>query len=362
MLGEIVMKRHMLDFCFPAGTFVLTRSGFRPIESVQVGDFVYTHRGRWRRVTAVMKREVASVYRVKVVGLPLVYATPEHPFLAYRIQRKWDSTKRGYCRSVAEGPSWRTVEELAQKGNDSSSISWWVVSPSFRGRFKPYFSGTFWWVVGRYVANGWIQDYPRYCYGVAISIIKAEAKEFEKRLQEVGLRYSRAEGQTVVEFTVRSRWFTRFMLKFGQRSHEKRIPGFIFELADCDLNAFLDGYLSDYRRRGVVRINTASKALALSLYLLFMRRLGVPPHCMKGYIPPRTAIKGRVINQQDFWVVSLPKTNKTQRLVFNGEVLSQVKAVEFVGYYPVYNLSVEEDESYVAEGLVVHNCQPVSSS
>jgi hypothetical protein len=45
--------------CFAPGTMVLTSDGYRPIESVAVGDRVLTHLGRWRRVTSVMVREDA---------------------------------------------------------------------------------------------------------------------------------------------------------------------------------------------------------------------------------------------------------------------------------------------------------------
>lgn len=36
--------------CFPAGTLVLTKAGYTPIEPINVGDEVLTHVGRWRRV------------------------------------------------------------------------------------------------------------------------------------------------------------------------------------------------------------------------------------------------------------------------------------------------------------------------
>ena len=39
--------------CFPEGTLVLTDKGYMDIESIRVGMKVLTHRGRWRRVTAV---------------------------------------------------------------------------------------------------------------------------------------------------------------------------------------------------------------------------------------------------------------------------------------------------------------------
>ena len=38
----------------PAGTLVLTDRGYRPIEQIEIGELVLTHRGRWQHVTDMM--------------------------------------------------------------------------------------------------------------------------------------------------------------------------------------------------------------------------------------------------------------------------------------------------------------------
>ena len=49
--------------CFPAGTRVLTREGFKPIEGILPGEEVLTHRNRFRKVTHTMNRETAEALR-----------------------------------------------------------------------------------------------------------------------------------------------------------------------------------------------------------------------------------------------------------------------------------------------------------
>lgn len=51
--------------CFPAGTVVLTRNGYKNIETIQVGDEVLTHRHRYRKVTSTMS---TTKRLFKVVG------------------------------------------------------------------------------------------------------------------------------------------------------------------------------------------------------------------------------------------------------------------------------------------------------
>lgn len=83
--------------CFPAGTMILTREGYRPIEEVAIGDDVLTHEKRWRRVTATMST-VRPIVRLRGHGHPGLLVSAEHPFLARRRQNVWNNERRGYDR------------------------------------------------------------------------------------------------------------------------------------------------------------------------------------------------------------------------------------------------------------------------
>lgn len=65
------------DICIAGGQLVTTRRGEIPIENVVVGDEVITHLGRWRRVTATHDRGEKEVIAVSGGGRQ-VLATPEH--------------------------------------------------------------------------------------------------------------------------------------------------------------------------------------------------------------------------------------------------------------------------------------------
>ncbi len=82
--------------CFPAGTKITVEGGTKAIETVEAGDSVLTHEGRYRKVTDTMARRVDEplvrlnlLHRVpgrslgRVVPKPLV-ATENHPILAFR--------------------------------------------------------------------------------------------------------------------------------------------------------------------------------------------------------------------------------------------------------------------------------------
>jgi hypothetical protein len=70
--------------CFPAGTLVRTQRGEIPIETVNVGDTVLTHKNRWRHVYETTSRAYdGRLVRVEAGNLR-VTATADHPFLIER--------------------------------------------------------------------------------------------------------------------------------------------------------------------------------------------------------------------------------------------------------------------------------------
>lgn len=69
------------SLCVHPDTPVLTERGYRPIKDVHKGDYVYTDKGRLRRVTQVYSREyTGKIHRLRVAGsAEEFYVTPEHP-------------------------------------------------------------------------------------------------------------------------------------------------------------------------------------------------------------------------------------------------------------------------------------------
>lgn len=64
--------------CFPGGTMIMTDVGQKPIEDVLVGDFVYTHRQRYRRVLSTGTRKASLVKLTD--GMHDIICTAGHPF------------------------------------------------------------------------------------------------------------------------------------------------------------------------------------------------------------------------------------------------------------------------------------------
>jgi len=106
--------------CLVPGTHVHTEKGIKAIEDISTRDRVYTHAGRFRKVTRALQRD----YKGDILHIKPYYfsqgvrVTPEHPFYAIRTQK--DCLSRGsFC---APG-----CAHLRQKG----------CARKFFGRYRP---------------------------------------------------------------------------------------------------------------------------------------------------------------------------------------------------------------------------------
>lgn len=123
--------------CFPAGTQVRTIEGNIPIENVRVGDFVLTGKNRWRKVINTMMRQYeGEISTVRLADGTQLNATNEHPVLLERQGHlHWkpiDDAKVGDCLIAARnsitqtqnhGISDRAIKRRIWQAHDDVSIS-----------------------------------------------------------------------------------------------------------------------------------------------------------------------------------------------------------------------------------------------
>jgi DNA (cytosine-5)-methyltransferase 1 len=135
----------------------------------------------------------------------------------------------------------------------------------------------------------------------------------------------------------------------------------LFHLPPTLIASVLDGYRSGDGhpwQRGW-KATTVSRALALGIALLAQRAYGVVASIHEGAVPESTVIEGRTVRQRMQYQVVIPPRNRSA-FVEGDAGWKLVRKVTPSGPASVYNLSVAEDETYTADGCVVHNCQDYS--
>lgn len=69
------------NWCFRAGTLILTSEGEIPIEEIKIGDEVIGADGEYHKVINVMKRMSNNTASIQAKGMKKTYTTKDHPYL-----------------------------------------------------------------------------------------------------------------------------------------------------------------------------------------------------------------------------------------------------------------------------------------
>lgn len=355
--------------CFPAGTLILTPTGLTPIEQVQVGDLVLTHQARWRRVTSLMSK-IAATVEVRGHGHYGLVTTTNHPFYSKRITRRFPGRKRedgkrvGLRRELAENPYWPAAESMAGK--------LWAAPRTYPDTMIPTcsgaeFSDAFFYFVGRWIGDGSLNK-----GDVEICCGHHEASAFAELATSLEMR--RASGERVAHrvvtrpSTVAFVWGNAALAswlreQFGGSCESKHLPTWCLAMQASWRRGLLRGYIeSDGHIGARVETSTVSRALAIGMRLLAVS-IG---HAAALYMQPGRAgeIEGRSFEGSDLFRVAWRDPLLRETVFWDTRhMFSPVREVTPTGRTElVHSLEVEEDESFVADGIVVHNCRHFSSA
>jgi len=359
------------DRCFPAGTLVRAEDGYRRIETLSVGDFVLTHTGRLRPVTRAMSR-VAKVRLLEVTGLPSLRVTDEHPFLVLRKSavrscigssggkrpgHRFDldsSTCRRCGKDVTFSAEWVEAKDvvegdfvasLAKRCGDVRDV-----------RISPF-------LVGAWLGDGFCirKTKDSHVEGVSFSLGKRKGevlRHLQEYLEGMGLTPRVYDQDTSWVLNAYSRELAEDLeSRFGRGSSGKRLPDEVFFWPVDAKRALLEGYIStdgSMSEDGVARVASINRGLLLDVRELLLS-VGVPATIQK---QPRRAggfsSDAEIFHLRFNWKSQTPAARGFfyQGLYFSPVVSNRGEETQV----EVFNLSVEEDESYVAEGLITHNC------
>lgn len=352
--------------CFTAGAVITTARGMIPIEKVQAGDRVLTHKGRWRRVVAAACRTVGETVVLKGHGHPGLETTAEHPFYSKRITSRYpgkgESGRRpGRKRTLVENPFWSEAKGMAGK--------LWAIPRAAEALPMPMDHDmipdrALFYSIGRWLGDGSVNK-----GDAVISCGKHEAGRLNKILNEEkharrgdgsGCVWRHQDGDTADTFSLGNAAFARFLVReFGSGASGKNIPGWCLGLPEEWKAALIEGYLGADGHAGNPRSSccSVSRALAAGVKMLLAGRRSV-----SHYFGPndRGEIDGRKIEGQDIHSLTWAEGNSRQTSFTDTnhrfQFCKEVETRSHKGGVEVYNLQVDEDESYVVDGIVVHNC------
>ena len=312
-------------WCFPAGTLITTERGQVAIENVTTTDLVLTHSGQWRRVTE-LHRNQWSGWLVNVNG---THVTPAHPFLSF--ERGWvpaeslqSSDHLIHARSKVfgvesqDGPAFR-FEVSRLRG----------ILSSFAGRVVPVSSVNF---------DGQFESLGSEVNGVDTDSYDGSERKLvcEKHAVEIALQVRHLLGSlnrfgSVQFLRERLDSAANGLVSVLRQSHALFLGG----LGHTQSAGFLDAALGYSEVQHVLFDGPSGDAQDLSHLSSGLLVSAVQSgESNFGKVSERPFVSSHVKTLTDKYI-------STKRKWFSGKV---------------YNLSVFNDESYLANGIVAHNC------
>lgn len=389
--------------CVTAGARVVTRDGFKLIENIEIGDLVLTHKGRFKRVTAT-RSKVAETSELMKLTMPMsrknpVYVTKNHP-LAVRVKNR--KSTHGVLKNLGHTDfEWKNLNELDVIQDtlskkyvnmiyptlDSSSFSKelnWIDLAKFeccseatsrhvrykRQRGKTvrhiqvdYRLGR---VVGLFLAEGCKNER---AIQFAFHDDETELIGFMSRFcDDLGISYSidNRDYSRCTTVNVSSFFLSSIIDMFvsGTNCYTKLLKSSIWKADQGFIRGIIDGIWQDDGLHNPTTKNVLRLANEKLIYQIRMLMTSFSLLTRVSYDGPKSwylelnNTDGKKIEECTAGVDILEKRQSRCKF-FEGAWWANVRTEKYdkqSGEVTVYNFSVEDDESYIIENLVVHNC------
>jgi ribonucleoside-diphosphate reductase alpha chain len=401
-----------LSSCFVGEQPILTSEGFKLIKDIKVGDLVVTHQGRLRSVLKTSKRYTEeTLYTISVDKMykDTLKVTGDHPILGIKrkdlickrarnlictgkLNKRCLSQPKQYkhdCERLGEQllPYWIKAEDLEvgdyvvvgtikeTKDIDYIRISDFIpcdvyikdgdfIKVAGRPNYgkeipdKIQIDEDFMYIVGLYLGDGSVvhKDYNvSSCVGFSINSNRNDVVDkicdCMYRVFNLKPNIHNYPEQNTIQVRYHSLILGLFFEQLlGSFCDKKRIPDWILYLPESKLKSLLEGIMDSdgYHYKNDVYIVMCNRDIIEKLWLILLR-LGILANIKELPIP-----KG---GNKTPYLLNYKVSHNSQHIKLDDYVLFRVNDIstDIISDY-VYNLEVEEDNTYVANGIVVHNC------
>lgn len=375
--------------CFIAGTWIRTDKGLKRIEDISAGDYVLTHTNEYKKVARTMKRSYNGVtYSLDCPLFDRLVCTQKHPLYVREKQRNHDSSRR-FCN-----PEWLSPRDIMQRLtkdpvlgvasargfhigyaiNKESRLPEWMRSTMRQmGHNNPdkelselFSNNQFWYLMGRYVGDGWKRE-SHTGNGIVICCGGRNEDKLTSAMEQCGIHYSKAMERTVAKYHINSAELHKFVDRYGYYAHGKHIDAETLSLPIDLLKGFLEGIIDSdgCQVKNWYQVTSVSEELiydiAHCVAKVYHRGFSINFHKR----PKKTIIENREVNQRDTWMIRWKISDDKQDRMFydDGYIWAPLMKLTWQqSRCEVYNMEVEEDNSYTANGVIVHNCQDFSQA
>lgn len=354
--------------CHPPGTYVRLADGSqRRIEDVRLLDQVATAEGRTGVVTETMVRRADTLLRVRLRGHFGLRCTPSHPLLTERGYVEARDLQVGdrvavtrYLPADSEPLDPRNLVDMREfRGVSEGTVNTGGVMTQIAALPAAIERSPEWGrLVGLYAAEGsTTANKVVWSFGSHEheTLVPETVDLIKRTLGAVARVQVRPNNlRTVVVYGKHWRRLFEALVPGTSRHGNKHLSGHVTAGPPDYLRALLEGWLDGdgHRRRQGVQGITVCKQLALDMHAI-ANGLGLAP-TLAGSKP---SVNRHAATRQFRWDVGIARGITSQSLTDDAATWRKVVSVDSEDYDGwVYNLEVEGDHSYVADGIGSHNC------
>jgi len=333
--------------CFPSSINILMDSlKSKKIKDVVVGDIVMTHNGNKKQVTKTFRRKwQGTMESIKVKGLiDKIECTQEHPIFAIKTIKK-------QAKPYNEEARFYEAKELTKDDWVSVPISREVRDTTINSIEK---NPEFLWILGLYMAEGCINSTDR--SSITFGLHQKETDYYERIktfFNKTGVNVNcytspKHKGMSV---NVYSKYWAELLSELGgEKCDKKKINHrlmFLEPILQMQIvKGIIDGDGSTLTKRTVL-VSTSFEMIKQVQFLLMRNNVF-------SFLNKRKDEKGK----KPVWTLEFSKGSHSSFLrgdTFFVKIQNKESIKGFTGGY-VYNFEVEDDNSYIANGVGVHNC------
>ncbi|MDP1728943.1 MAG: hypothetical protein Q8L27_01930, partial [archaeon] len=378
--------------CLLGHTKIHTKTGLKSIKDIQEKDFVYTHKNKWQKVNEKIINDYSGeLYHIRPwyfsEGLK---ATSDHPFYAIKSYKcNWiNGLCKKNCSKLNECKNKRFEKYFAEWVFASElRVGDFLVYPRFNGisslsSFKEIkITEGLCKLIGYYLAEGYLIRNE----GIGFSFSKKEDSYIEEVKSLISTIFNKSEfkiderkGKDIIFYSqVLNRFFSEFYnSKSRRRADTKALNSIFLELPlHYQIEIFRGWFAGDAGYTVSQELMNQMKMLCLRMGIIPNIHIDTP---LKYERRGKHIFEGRIIksnfNLYSFSHLSFfedkfnllheelfkkfkSKLNRKHGWIDENYVYLPIRKIEKESFSgEVYNLEVEEDNSYVAEFACVHNC------
>ncbi len=372
--------------CLPTGEKIVTENGLAPINTLREGEKVLTHQGNFATITALLTHHFhGELLEIKPLGGLTLKVTPNHP--VYAIVRNGKIKVGGRRRQkiadvIANGhkPRWYLA--------GSVTCDFVFLYPIVQGEqdleHVPEvpdlpLDDDFLTVAACYVAEGSLggpDETPQqvfFSFGINESELTYRVASI---LHNWGISVSKRKRieKSICEVVAHSSKIADlFAFLFGRRAENKRMPTWMLTLPKSKQVTLLrtlwlcDGYVGEVKGYPRATYITVSPILAVQVHQLLLRQ-GIAATISERKQPNRQRAYAISVTNSDALrrfckimniEIAIPlKRQRTDRIGVDDRFLylpvRQIRRLPYHGV--VYNLEVDDAQTYVSGTAIVHNC------